>query len=411
MGRIVTFLLLLLCTAVAARAQKMPLDDGEIEKRIGLLESEVAKLKKWKFSGYIQGQYQWGEEAAFLKVGAANGEPGKSFDRFGIRRGRIKFACEAGIASAVFQIDLTEKGVGFKEAYLRLKDPWIGTLAFTGGVFNRPFGYEIGYSSSMRESPERSTVFQTLFPEERDLGAMLILQAPETSPWSIFKLEAGLFAGNGVKMETDNKRDFIGHLSVSGKWGRNVSLGGGVSYYNGKVYQGTQNVYSMQGKEFVLHHSESNKGGFAKREYTGLDLQFAVSSALGTTKLHGEYLFGRQPGFQHKTNSPNASSLPAGDTYLRTFNGGYAMLVHYIGKAPVAVTGKYDWYDPNTRISGDEIGRGGTVEADLRVHTYGVGALWDFKPGMRLSVWYDFNCNENTEIRNDVFTLRLQHKF
>lgn len=174
----------------------------------------MAKLKRLKISGYIQGQYQRGQEAASLKIGAVNEDPEKPFDRFGIRRGRIKFAYEADIASAVFQIDLMEKGMGFKDVYLHLKDPWIGMLALTSGVFNRPFGYEIGYSSSTRESPERSTVFQTLFPEERDLGAMFTLQAPETSPWSILKLEAGLFAGNGIKKETDNKRDFIGHLSV-----------------------------------------------------------------------------------------------------------------------------------------------------------------------------------------------------
>ena len=44
------------------------------------------------------------------------------------------------------------------------------------GVFNRPFGHEIGYSTSGLESPERATIIQYFFPDERDLGAMLTLR-------------------------------------------------------------------------------------------------------------------------------------------------------------------------------------------------------------------------------------------
>ena len=101
-------------------------------------------------------------------------------------------------------------------------------------IFDRPLGYEISYSSSRRESPERSNVYQLICPDERDLGGMLVLQALKSAPWSILKLEAGLFAGNGIKLETDNKRDFIGHLSASRTINK-VSLGLGASYYKGKV--------------------------------------------------------------------------------------------------------------------------------------------------------------------------------
>ncbi len=65
--------------------------------------------KGLKASGYIQLQNQWGGQAASLKVGTPNEDPEKPFNRFGIRRGRMKFTYETGLASAIFQLDITEK--------------------------------------------------------------------------------------------------------------------------------------------------------------------------------------------------------------------------------------------------------------------------------------------------------------
>lgn len=394
-------------------------------ERIEKLEQEsktqneaIKRLQKLKVSGYIQGQFQWGQENGSLKVGSANENPEKSFNRVGIRRGRIKFAYEEGIASGVFQLDITEKGVGFKDAYLSIKDPWLKTNSLKAGVFDRPFGYEISYSSSRRESPERSTIFQTLFPEERDLGAMLTLQAGKTSPLNFLKLEAGLFAGNGIKQETDSRKDFIGHLSANKGW-NNVQIGGGISYYNGGVYQGTENIYKMDGNGFILNNDSGNKGKFAKREYIGFDAQLGVKSSLGSTQLRGEYLFGDQPGGSSSSKSPNASTLPTADTYLRNFSGGYVMLIQDLGKLPFAAVLKYDWYDPNTKISKNEIGLNNTNKGDIAQNTFGFGMLWNINASLRLQAYYEINKNEKTENlaaynddrKDNVFTLRMQYKF
>ncbi len=403
--------------AVAQEAELTPLE--ELQQQTALLESEVAKLKKFKVSGYIQGQYQWGQEDASLKVGSTNEKPDGSFNRIGIRRGRIKFTYEEGIASGVFQLDITEKGVGFKDAYLNIKDPWTKANQLRAGVFDRPFGNEIGYSSSRRESPERSTIFQTLFPDERDLGAMFILQAPKTSPWSILKLEAGLFAGNGIQRETDSRKDFIGHLSLNKTIGSSAAFGAGVSHYNGSVYQGTENVYKMKNGAFVANTTQNNIGKYASRHYTGFDMQFSAYSNAGMTQLRAEYLFGQQPGTASSTKSPNSSSLPEHDTYIRNFSGGYVIFVQDLGKTPFSAVLKYDWYDPNTKISGDEVGKNGTSKTDLSQNTFGIGALWRINPSLRLQAYYEFNNNEKSNniagydqnIKDDVFTLRLQYKF
>lgn len=141
-----------------------------MEQSTQSIEENVKKLHKLKVSGYIQTQFQYGEEKASLKVGSKNENSAKSFNRVGVRRGRVKFTYQEGLVSGVFQIDVTEKVVNFKDVYLNLKHPWSRTNELRVGSFDCPFGYEIGYSSSRRESPERSTVFQTLFPDEIDLG-------------------------------------------------------------------------------------------------------------------------------------------------------------------------------------------------------------------------------------------------
>lgn len=408
----------------AKQVEKQQVEEQQIEElqhETAALKKEVDRLKRFKISGYIQAQYQHGQEDASLDVGEGSNESEGGFNRVGIRRGRLKVAYQGEITTGVFQLDVTEKGVKVKDAYFNLRDPWIRAMALQAGIFNRPFGFEIGNSSSRRPSPERSTVFRTLFPDERDFGGMLVVQAPKSSPWSVLKLEAGLFAGNGINVDTDDKKDFIGHLSAFKDFGA-ISLGGGFSYYHGQVYQGASEVYTMQGDRFVLNDSESNIGRYAKRQYFGFDLELGLESALGRTDLYAEYLFGQQPAAEgNSTKSPNYNKRPTAPTYIREFNGGYVMLAQSLGRLPVSVVAKYDWYDPNTQVKGDQIGVSDSYTgiADLAVRTFGFGAFWDICKSVRLTAYYDLRFNETTQYlagyernrKDNVFTLRLQYKF
>lgn len=408
-----------LLLSIAIHAQTESVDSNALEKRITEIEESLKENKSFKVSGYIQTQFQFGEQFSALKVGASNDNKNKTINRVGIRRGRIKFTYEKGIVAGVFQLDITEKGIGIKDAYLNIKDPWFKSMALKTGVFDRPFGYEISYSSSQREAPERSTIFQTLFPEERDLGLMLTLQAPKTSIWHMLKLEAGIFAGNGIKMETDNRKDFIGHLSLNHTIKDYLKIGGGISYYNGGVYQGSKNIYAMKGNSFVLNNDSTNIGKYAKREYIGFDLQVNAITKVGTTKLVAEYLMGTQPGTNKDSKSPNASTLPTSDTYIRKFNGGYIMLTQDFGKIPLTGVFKYDWYNPNKHVSKDNIGLNQTNKGDISYNTFGLGILWKATSSIRVTAFYDIVKNETTKNiadytqnrKDNVFTLRFQYKF
>ena len=483
---------------LAANAQETELTPVEqLEQRTDALESSVKKLQKLKVSGYIQAQYQYAESQADgnnfkLAKGINDYEksafvPGTKdykgldgFGRFGVRRGRIKFTYEEGIASGVVQLDITDKGISddyrnvvtFKDVYLNVKDPWLGTCAFKAGIFDRPFGHEVAYSSSVRESPERARIIQSLFPDERDLGAMLTLQGPKDTPWNIIKLEGGLFAGSGIKPQFASHMDFIGHLSGSYTFGNNMSLSGGVSLYLGGVLQMDSVTYAMKDNMFVLDSdNRSNIGAYAKRQYIGFDLQYSVMTPAGLTQLRGEYIFGEHPGnasgpYDFKFNVTGTPAMPSaltGPVYMRKLSGGYVILTQDLGTLPLTAVVKYDWYNPNTGVSGDDIAMankdadgkytngftgektdGGidkqqkTSKGDISLNNIGLGLIWRINNALKLTAYYDIVSNEKTKnlkntynkdangenIKSDVisygyegnrpdnvFTLRLQYKF
>lgn len=376
-------------------------------------ELETKKENNLKITGYIQTQFQAGEKDAQLKVGEANSDKTKSFNRFGIRRGRIKLTYEKDIATAVFQVDITEKGVDIKDAYLDLTDPWLHSNSLKIGAFKRAFGNEVGISSSSRETPEISNIFQTIFSDTRDLGAMLTLRAPESSPWHILKLEAGIFTGNGINKENNNKKDFSGHLSMQKEISKNFDLALGVSYFNGSVYLGTENKYVMMGNGFVLENVE--EGSFTNREYFGFDGQFSLATALGESRLNAEYVFGTQPGSEASTKSLYSSKLPDYDTYIRKFQGGYITFIQDFNYLPISAVFRYDWYDPNTKVSKTNIGNNGTGIADVSYNTIGFGLLWNFYKNHRINVYYEIVEHEEVstldQLNQNVFTLRYQFKF
>ena len=425
-------------------------EEEEIDVKISNLENSVRLLQKFKVSGFIQTQYQYAQTSAdgnnFKLIKAQNAYESaelKDFGRFGLRRGFFKLTYEDGIASGVVQIDVTEKGVDdngrnvvlFKDVYLQVKDPWFGTNMLKAGIFDRTFGYEIAYSSSRLESPERTRIFQTLFPDERDLGVALTLQPAPSSPLKIFKLEAGLFAGNGIKPQISNRMDFIGHLTANKQLGINTTISGGVSAYIGGILQasGDPSIYEMRDKNWALKSNDpANIGKYAKRQYIGLDLQIHTMTAAGLTQLRGEYIFGEHAQNEAGSWNYKFTSVQSGPVYMRKISGGYVMLTQDLGTTPLTFVAKYDWYNPNTNISGNDIGAvSATTANDITKSNIGLGLYWRINPALRLTAYYDMVKNETTnqlqdtkdengkitaygyesDRKDNVFTLRLQYRF
>lgn len=442
---------LILTGAFAQETEQTPLDT--LTNHVAVIRQDVDVLKRIKLSGYIQTQFQYGDS-----TGAAtyNGGPfGAGNDkRFMIRRGRLKAQYDApvndkGISTSqyVLQFDVTEKGLAIKDAYGKFTDPWSGWFSITAGMQNRPFGYEIIYSSSLRESPERGRLSQLIFPGERDLGAMLSIQGPKTSNWNWIKFDAGFFNGNGAPgvgvdvSDFDKKKDFIGRLAIlKTSKSEKVKYGLGVSYYNGGYRIDTVNVYkfgtdSAGVKAYVIETKKDdvkpvniNTRDFTERMYIGADAQVSIDWAAGLTTLRAEFIQGDQPsgyGNTGSTKSVNSNAPVTTDIYKRKFNGAYLYFLQNIMQSPFQAIVKYDWYDPNTEIEGDAIGKAVTSNAvktnatDLKFSTLGLGLAYRWDANVKLTAYYDLVSNETSanlsgytkDVKDNVFTIRMQVKF
>jgi hypothetical protein len=403
-----------------------------LNAKIENVKSDVDLLKKLKISGYIQAQWQLADTAGQLSPFSGGAFPKNADNRFMVRRGRVKFAYEGKLSQFVLQIDATQNGVTLKDAYANFKDPWLQMFTLQAGVFNRPFGYEIVYSSSMRETPERARVTQTLFPGERDLGAQLTIQPRKESRFNFIRANLALINGNAISSEIDSKKDFVGQLGIANVTkNQKFRYGVGVSYYNGGVFQETKKVYNMATlddgtKGFVVDSTDSNKGKYAKREYYGADAQFSLDWVIGVTTLRGEYLWGSQPGGSKSNISPTGRVIPdigLTDTYNRSFNGGYVYFVQNILNSRHEIVVKYDFFDPNTDVKGKDIKAGNKFSgADVAYTTLGFGYNVRLYSNLKLMAYYEVVKNEETalttstanytkDIKDNVFTLRLQFKF
>jgi len=299
-------------------------------------------------------------------------------------------------------------------------------------VFDRPFGYEISFSSSNRETPERSRLFQTLFPGERDLGAKLIV-APQTGPFSSLRLDVGLFNGVGPNAnEVDNFKDLVGHLGYQIPFEQaNAELDLGVSGYLGNVRSASKYIYAMADpgtgvKKFVADSTATNLSTGVARTYFGFDAQLYLNVLpFGGTILRGEFISGKQPG----TLSSNASLQAAvsGDIAKRSFSGYYAYLVQNIGAHDQVVV-KYDVLNPNTEVSTSDFRTGTNLTAaDIAFKTLGLGYVHYLDDNVKLVLYYELISNDQldpallvagsslypytSDVRDNVLTVRMQYKF
>ena len=407
----------LVATAVHAQDNSNPMDT--LTQSVMKMQSDVNALKKIKISGYVQSQFQWADSAG-IKSFAGGDFPTGVDKRFKVRRAEFKTMYDNGTTQVVANIDITQNGVNIKDAYGKLTEPWLRTFSLTAGIFNRPFGWEVPTSSSLLESPERSRVVQTLFPGERDCGAMITFQRPSTSPLNPLKVEAGWFNGTGNNVnDFDFQKDFIGNIHwAKASKNEKVKYSFGVDYYSGGWVNQTKYVWSVVDTAFKVDSTTTNKGTASKRTYIGADFQLSFAWAPGVTTIRGEYIQGQQPGTSSSSTSPSAA--PTTDTYVRQFTGAYFYFLQNIMQTKHQLIVKYDWYDPNTKIAGDAIKSSNKFSStDVRYTTIGLGWIYHWDANVKIVAYWDMVTNETSaklngfhkDIKDNVFTLRVQYKF
>lgn len=411
------------------------MDMIDTTKELG--KNNIDRLSHIRISGYMQPQFQ------IASAEGANSYSGGDFapqanNRFMLRRGRIRFdyartdAENRNQMQFVFQFDGTERGVFIRDFWGRFWENKWNLFQFTAGMFARPFGFELNFSSGDREAPERGRMSQTLMKTERDLGFMASLEKRgKTGGWKFFRVDAGIFNGQGLTApnEFDDYKDFIGQVVIKPqKIARNLTLGGGVSTLQGGLVQNANYSYRIMDKtgvpQFVADSVTSAAGDKLPRKYYGINAQLKYRTGWGISELRGEVWKGTQTGTRQSSETPtsvtdflDAKYLPL---FVRPFKGGFIYFLQNIVSTRHQILMKYDWYDPNTAVAGNSIGSTGTNfgEADIKFSTLGAGYLYHFNENLKLVLYYEWVKNETTSLINyttdrsdNIFTLRTQFRF
>jgi hypothetical protein len=384
MKKVYLIILVLSCFAINAKAQSVEDTLREqitemkdringIEERLMTSESDLSKHNKIKISGYIQGQFDYFENHLSY--------PNNSFQ---VRRTRLKLQYEAtdGI-KFVLQPELGPGGFELKDAYVTANSPILSNLDLWIGKFNRP-NYEVEYSSSQREVPERSRIIKALYPGERAIGAKLEYN-PKIIP---LKFQFAVLNGNdgytykdaignnmnsaqaATNKDFDNFKDFMFRATYTTKLNDIIGLDFGFNGYLGQLK--ATSTSTIKG-DYTLDNNTTAIGDVLKRNWIGAEFQLYIDF-LGGMSLKGEYMMGQNalPGYiANATTTTTANSMNAtNDSIITTttntinktqkpnqivkFSGGYLYLNKNIGKKN-QFTLRYDFYDPNTEISGDAI--------------------------------------------------------
>jgi hypothetical protein len=387
-----------------------------------------------RFTGYIQPQFQVAESN-----GAKNYSGGdftqNSNSRFMLRRARVRidylhYATDTKGPSLqfVFQFDATERGVNVRDVWGRLFENRYQLFSFATGLFARPFGFEINYSSGDRESPERGRMSQILMRTERDLGAMVSFDSrKKNSRLKFLKVDLGVFNGPGLSSpaDYDSHKDMIGRVAIKPQAiGKKVTLGGETSVYYGGITQNTKYVYTtkmLSGiKRFMVDSATTNVGKIAPRRYYGVDAQLKIKNKVGYTELRAEFITGSQTASATSTETPGSSFNGKEGYYVRKFNGTYLCFLQNLGNIHHQIGIKYDFYDSNSEVKTSEIGQAGSNlnAADIKFNTLGFGYIYYITDNVKLVLWYDKVTNEKTllpgytaDVKDDILTCRLQFKF
>ena len=353
-----------------------------IEEQYAETKGDVSSLKKLKFSGYVQGRYQYlepDEDEANAGTRLSEG-----YSRFVVRRARLKASYSGDVGQVVLQIDAVPSGVTIKDAEATLYIP--GTkknMSLTLGQMKWPFGYEGPLSSSEREFPERSLVVRTFLPGERDRGLRF------NGKFGMVRLTAGVFDGIGTTVSTDNdkEKDVVGRLGFDLKW-----ISGGVSGWYGTTL----------GRRTTGPNPDAFRTAYA-RTRLGADLQLYLDLLpVGGTALKAEYITGKT----YLRGTTEQLGVPA--------SGWWAMLVQNVGLSN-AVAVRYDFFDfENGRAPTESGSRTGSTNA---LGTLGIAAIHHFGEALKLTAAYEIPMTATVDggtaedPSDNQFTLQLQARY
>jgi len=387
-------------TGTVTREELKGLLEG-LNEQLQTLQADTDKLKRFKFSGYIQGRTEFSEASSdTVRVsGAAGTIASPNATRFFIRRARVKLTYDSSpLSQAVVYFDGgADRTIRLLEAYVTLLDPWTPRHdhQLTLGQMNVPYGYEIERSSSVRELPERSRAENVLFSGERDRGVKLESQwIPQLKTTLAVLNGGGVNSADFPATDPTKGKDMLGRV----RWSSGL-LDAAVSGYSGKQ------VTPLTGSDVITDKTRLGvdaQGYWSLPRAGGGSIRFELYSGHDVNADSVRVLV-----VAPTTANPNRL-LRAGavGSHLATdMLGWYVMGVQNLGDR-LQLAARFDVYDPNVDLDHDQFER----------VSLGVNAFYD--GFTRLTVSYDAittdvstGSGRFTDPKDNLWTIQLQHKF
>jgi phosphate-selective porin len=388
--------------ASAAEHEQVQAVEGKVD---GLNESyletkaTVAALSKFKVSGFLQFQYALASDTNL------SGGYSQKQGAWALRRARLKFAYDAGNgAQLVWQPNFLESKFETKDAYIQYTEQWLKAASIRAGVQDIPFGFEIANSSSSMELIERSRFENnSVFNGEKTLGVVAGFNSADIPVNVKFGWLNGQTqqAVTGDWSATQDPKNFSGRLGFATAMNDlGLSIDGGASYFfDTKLLTDTAKGGSY--KKMRNDSLVTVTGAFRKDMNTnvlGLDLQATYEIPMvGGFKLLGEYYQGKIAGAAGGLKLYTGAAFTSVD--VREAQGYYvAGILNPIQILPkLQLVYRYDYFDPNTQVKGNQIIKAkGLGATDLAYTTNTLGANWFVNGNLKVSLFYDIVSNETT---------------
>lgn len=393
----------------------------------------------WGIAAYLQAQYENHQDS---EDQIQQGGTLLNQDRFLVRRGRVRL--DAAWRYAELAIELEANTVRGVNALVRRaegtivwrgKQPWtpsivrrwqhgneVPLVALTVGLTDIPFGYELLESPRERVFMERSLASQSLFPGERDVGAVL------SGGVGFFRYALAMTNGDppddrnprGIGDPTKAK-DFVVRVGVDTRPTESINVAGGVSALYGRGFHpGTDAT-----KDTIQWSDLNQNGSVEFNELTplpgsaatpsvtfprwaiGADLSFRIRSKIGWTAIQGEAVMASNLDRALMIADPITTGID-----VRHF-GAAASVVQQI--TPYGIVGfRFDYYDPNADFFDKRGGK--LLPSSQAIKTFSPIVGVQLPDRAKLLFQYDVvrdlfakdAVGVPTDLKNDRFTIRLQ---
>jgi hypothetical protein len=399
--------------------------ESALEEKINSLEIKVAGLEesnaanqaalasasKLKFSGFVQGRYEWHQDAANGATYSSSGTAtNTNTDRFLVRHAYLTTQYKGTNSEYVMQIDAnTKDGLGFKDVYAAFVDTWTPlNMKLSVGQFKYPFGYELLQSDAEREMPERATIEKFFFDGERDRGVRL------QGGYDFFNFSVALVNGtifDGSKNLAASKdpaspypfgnndpnefKDVVGRLGVD--FGFVV---GGLSGYYGKGLYIAAPVAATSTAAAVDAKPDSRT-----KVRLGADVQGYIDIPyVGGLALKGELIYGKDTARDYHGILANKCKTSATWGFILTavqnISNDFGIVARFDGKDTLA-SSIDDSCSEKTKAGTD------------RVLTLGGGFLYYASANVKATFTYEHPMEQSgaTQLDNDFAMAQLQTRF